>query len=81
VPEGLSFTPQTSDVAFNPRGVPCAVIGRACKTAVDGQVTGFFLTLRDQRPVGESGLDGISIAPNGRIQTWTYSDGAWHEVR
>lgn len=80
-PQGLGFLPQSSGAAFNPRGVPCVIQGRACKTAVDGQVTGFFYTLRDQRSMGESGLGGISVAPNGRIQTWALVGGAWQEVR
>lgn len=81
VPQGLGFLPQTGDAAFNPRGVPCVVVGRACQTAVGGQVAGFFYTIRDQRPIGEAELNGISVSPNGRIQTWALSAGNWQETR
>jgi len=81
VPAALGFVPQTTDPAFNARGVPCVFTGRACSTAPGGQVAGFFLIIQDDRALGRPGAIGVSVAPSGRIQTWAYQDGIWLEVQ
>jgi prepilin-type N-terminal cleavage/methylation domain-containing protein len=67
----LGFTPQTGDVSFNSRGLPCAYSSGACTN------NGFAYYFKDTRRTGSSGWAAISISPAGRIKRWFWTGTAW----
>lgn len=65
----LGFTPQTGNLAFNPRGLPCTTSG-TCGV-------GFVIYFTDQRTVGGAGAAAVSITPAGRVKAWMWSGTNW----
>jgi hypothetical protein len=69
----LGYTPQTGDVSFNSRGLPCANLGLTCPN------NGFVYYFKDTRRTGNSGWAAVSISPAGRIKKWFWGGTAWGE--
>lgn len=67
----LGFTPQTGDVSFNSRGLPCSYSSGACTSY------GFAYYFKDTRRTGTSGWAAISISPAGRVKQWFWNGTAW----
>ena len=67
----LGFTPQTSDVSFNPRGLPCAYSGGTCTSL------GFVYYFMDTRRKPGEGWSAISVSPAGRITKWFWNGSTW----
>jgi len=67
----LGFTPQTVDLSFNPRGLPCVFSGGNCANS------GFLYYFKDTSQPGTRGWAAVSISPAGRIKRWGWSGTAW----
>lgn len=68
----LGYTPQTGDMAFNARGLPCTPSGSSCGV-------GFAFYFTDNRKVGTPGWAAVSITPAGRVKTWIWAGGNWSD--
>ena len=69
----LGFTPQTGDVTFNSRGLPCVYNAGVCTN------NGFAYYFRDTRLRVTNGWAAISVSPAGRIKRWFWKGTAWGE--
>jgi prepilin-type N-terminal cleavage/methylation domain-containing protein len=67
----LGFTPATTDVSFNTRGLPCAYSSGTCPNS------GFIVYFKDTRRTGRQGWAAVSISPAGRIKKWFFNGTAW----
>lgn len=65
----LGFPPQTGNLTFNPRGLPC--------TAPTNCGVGFVVYFSDQRTVGGSGSAAVSVSPAGRVKSWLWAGNKW----
>lgn len=66
--------PVSTEVSFNPRGIPCAYNSGtgACPTNV-----GFVYYFSFQPPFGGNRWAAISVSPAGRVKTWYWNGTAW----
>ena len=67
----LGFTPLTSEVSFNTRGLPCNFVSGSCANS------GFLYYFKDTSQTGTRGWAAISISPAGRIKRWAWSGSLW----
>jgi hypothetical protein len=67
----LGFTPLTTDITFNTRGLPCSYSSGICTNS------GFLYYFKDTSQTGTRGWAAISISPAGRIKRWAWSGAAW----
>jgi prepilin-type N-terminal cleavage/methylation domain-containing protein len=68
----LGFDPNTSDPAFNPRGLPCLYDSGSCTPNV-----GFVFYFTDTRPLGKNGWGAVTISPAGHVKTWMWNGTSW----
>lgn len=68
----LGFTPQTGDISYNSRGLPCAYSGGICTNA------GFLYYFKDTSREGRHGWAALSISPAGKINKWFWLQTSWN---
>jgi prepilin-type N-terminal cleavage/methylation domain-containing protein len=69
----LGFTPQTGDLSFNSRGLPCAYSSGVCTNH------GFLYYFKDTSREGAKGWAALSISPAGKIKKWFWNINSWTE--
>jgi prepilin-type N-terminal cleavage/methylation domain-containing protein len=67
----LGFTPQTGDISFNSRGLPCAYSSGVCTNH------GFLYYFKDTSRVGAKGWAALSVSPAGKIKKWFWNINSW----
>jgi len=76
-----SGTPNTTDVSFNSRGLPCVWndTTKACDVldAYQNSIAGFVYYFTYAPPYGANGWTGISVSPAGRVRGWFWNGTAW----
>lgn len=69
----LGFTPQSGNLTFNPRGLPCTVPpSSSCGV-------GFVMYFSDPRTVGRAGNAAVSVTPAGRVKGWMWTGTSWSD--
>jgi prepilin-type N-terminal cleavage/methylation domain-containing protein len=68
----LGFTPQSTDISFNSRGLPCAYASGLCTSS------GFLYYFKDTSREGNKGWAALSVSPAGKITKWFWSSGIWN---
>ena len=69
---GLTSNPLTSDLSFNPTGLPCSYSGSICAAN-----NAFIQYYKDTRINGSGGWAAVSISPAGRIRRWFWTGSSW----
>jgi len=69
----LGYTPQTGDISFNSRGLPCAYSSGVCTNH------GFLYYFKDTSRMGSKGWAALSVSPAGKIKKWFWMGAAWSE--
>jgi prepilin-type N-terminal cleavage/methylation domain-containing protein len=69
----LGFTPQTGDISYNSRGLPCSYASGVCTNV------GFLYYFKDTSRMGSKGWAALSISPAGKIKKWYWMGAAWAE--
>jgi prepilin-type N-terminal cleavage/methylation domain-containing protein len=69
----LGYTPQTGDISFNSRGLPCAYASGVCTNH------GFLYYFKDTSRVGSKGWAALSVSPAGKIKKWFWLGASWSE--
>ena len=69
----LGYTPQTGNISFNSRGLPCAYASGVCTNH------GFLYYFKDTSRAGAKGWAALSISPAGKIKKWFWNIGSWTE--
>jgi prepilin-type N-terminal cleavage/methylation domain-containing protein len=69
----LGFTPQTGNISFNSRGLPCAYASGVCTNH------GFLYYFKDTSRQGSKGWAALSVSPAGKIKKWYWIGAAWSE--
>jgi Tfp pilus assembly protein FimT len=66
--------PNTTEVSFNSRGLPCVydIAGKTCATE-----KGFVYYFTYQPPFGDNGWAAVSVSPAGRVKTWLWDGSSW----
>jgi prepilin-type N-terminal cleavage/methylation domain-containing protein len=67
----LGFTPQTGDISFNSRGLPCAYSSGVCTNH------GFLYYFKDTSRDGGKGWAALSVSPAGKIRKWFWNVNSW----
>ena len=67
----LGFTPQTSDISFNSRGLPCSYVSGVCTNY------GFLYYFKDTSRAATKGWAALSVSPAGKIKKWFWNSGRW----
>jgi prepilin-type N-terminal cleavage/methylation domain-containing protein len=68
----LGFTPQSGDISFNSRGLPCAYSSGICTGS------GFLYYFKDTSREGNKGWAALSVSPAGKITKWFWNSGSWN---
>jgi prepilin-type N-terminal cleavage/methylation domain-containing protein len=68
----LAFTPQSGDISYNSRGLPCEYSGGVCTGA------GFLYYFKDTSREGNKGWAALSISPAGKITKWFWNNTNWN---
>lgn len=69
----LGFTPLSTDISFNSRGLPCTYSGGICTNS------GFLYYFKDTSREGGQGWAALSVSPAGKITKWFWSpSGSWN---
>lgn len=72
VPQDLSVTPYV--LAMGNRGLPCTIVaGGYCSATLPGPVA-MWAFLQSS---SSGGWAAVTVTPAGRVQSWSYSTGAW----
>lgn len=69
-------TPNTEDVSFNSRGLPCYYNTGSTPATCDLN-NGFVYYFTYQPPFGANGWTALSISPAGRIKNWLWTGSNW----
>jgi prepilin-type N-terminal cleavage/methylation domain-containing protein len=67
----LGFTPQTGDISFNSRGLPCAYSSGVCTNY------GFLYYFKDTSREGAKGWAALSVSPAGKIKKYFWNISSW----
>jgi len=67
----LGFTPQSDDISFNSRGLPCTYSSGTCTNR------GFLYYFKDTSRQGSKGWAALSVSPAGKIKKWFWSGTSW----
>jgi prepilin-type N-terminal cleavage/methylation domain-containing protein len=69
----LGFDPQSGNLSFNPRGLPCTPPpSSSCNV-------GFRMYFTDQRRMGGTGYAAVSVTPAGRVKGWMWTGRTWSD--
>jgi prepilin-type N-terminal cleavage/methylation domain-containing protein len=68
----LGYTPQTGDISFNSRGLPCAYASGVCTNH------GFLYYFKDTSRQGTKGWAAMSVSPAGKIKKWYWNGSSWN---
>lgn len=69
----LGYTPETGDISFNSRGLPCAYASGVCTNH------GFLYYFKDTSRQGAKGWAALSVSPAGKIKKWFWNINNWIE--
>jgi prepilin-type N-terminal cleavage/methylation domain-containing protein len=69
----LGYPPQTGDLSFNSRGLPCSYSGGNCTNY------GFRYYFKDTSRQGSKGWAALSISPAGKIKKWFWNGSRWSD--
>jgi Tfp pilus assembly protein FimT len=69
----LGYTPETGDISFNSRGLPCAYSSGICTNH------GFRYYFKDTSRQGSKGWAALSVSPAGKIKKWFWNGSRWSE--
>ena len=69
----LGYTPQTGDISFNSRGLPCSYSSGVCTNY------GFLYYFKDTSRQGVKGWAALSVSPAGKIKKWFWNVNTWTE--
>jgi Tfp pilus assembly protein FimT len=69
-------TPNTNDVSFNSRGLPC-YYNTGTTPATCELNNGFVYYFTYQPPYGANGWTALSVSPAGRIKNWLWNGTYW----
>ncbi len=67
----LGYTPQSVDISFNSRGLPCVYASGVCTNY------GFLYYFKDTSRTGSKGWAALSISPAGKIKKWFWNNYIW----